>query len=247
MDVSSTAQAVSLPNIPAAIGWLNNPLLGIAGALAGAHFKDALAEVKSWVASIGKFLASPKAAAEVKDVTVLAADLQQALADAGHPEPAKASSIISGLLAQVPAIAKAAAQVAPMIFLAAFLGLGAGLHAEVAASTSGLFGSSTWSASDGGTFKATGSTIAGGEVNFAFGSLSGTAFAPLACLSLGAGWEDYQGAQYADLIGGLGVAIPDSPAMLIVGPDWRMFSGARYPTIMLGTSFQFGQPFWMGK
>ena len=144
-------------------------------------------------------------------------------------------------------VAKAAAQVVPMLLLAAFLGLGAGLHAEVALSYGGLFGSSTWTAGPGGTFRATGSTLGGAEINAAYGSVSGTTFSPDVVLALGGAWEDYDGNQYGDVILGLGPTIPGTTAPLIVGPAWRMFTGERYPALMVGTTFDFGNPFWVGK
>lgn len=129
MDPNSvTITATSLPNIAAAIsttqGLINNPVLMLAGTLAlGAHFKAAVAKIESWIVGIGTWIKTPKAQAEIKDVTQLAADFQQGLADSGHPEPAQASATINGLLAQVPAITKAL----PLILL--FLGLSSMAHA----------------------------------------------------------------------------------------------------------------------
>ena len=134
------------------------------------------------------------------------------------------------------------------VLLVGLLALGAGsARAEVALSYGGLFGSSTWTAGPGGTFKATGSTLGGAEINAAYGSLSGTAFTPDVVLALGGAWEDFNGNQYGDLILGAGPTIPGTTAPLIVGPAWRMFTGDRYPALMVGTTFTFGQPFWEGK
>ena len=133
--------------------------------------------------------------------------------------------------------------------LALLLCLAVSAHAQVSASFGGLLGSSTWEVSDGGAWVAGGSTVAGGELNLGYCSTdSNGVFSPMFVVMVGAAGENHNGTNYANALLGGGPVIPGTAGIpLIVAADWRIFSGKQYPSVMLGTSFQFGKPFWISK
>ena len=136
------------------------------------------------------------------------------------------------------------------LLLALGLGLCASsLHAQAGLSLSGLFGSSAWDVQDGGKWVGNGSTLAGAEINLGFGSTdTAGAFNPVGGLLLGVAGENQTGTNYGDVILGGGLAIPDTANIpLTLAADWRMFSGKRYPAVMVGVSIPFGKPFWVSK
>ena len=124
----------------------------------------------------------------------------------------------------------------------------ASLHAQYALSVGGLLGTSTWDVSSGGAWVSSGSTVAGGEVNLAYGSTDATGtFQPLFVVIGGIGGENKDGANYANALLGGGAVIPNTTVPLVLAADWRVFSGKAYPGAMLGATFTFGKPIWVSK
>jgi hypothetical protein len=236
-------------DLKTAMDTISSPVAAmVAGAFGMGTFRT---QILGFLSKVLAWLGSPIGQAEIKDVTALAADLSKALKDAGHPEPEAVDSTVSGLLAQLPQVApptppSSAPKIGAFIFLA-LLGASS-LHAQFAASIGGLLGSSTWEIGQGGAWTASGSTVAGGELNLAYGSVTGSAFSPYFVTVLGAAGDNRNGNNYADLVLGAGPVVPGTAGIpLIVAADWRMFTGDKYPCVMLGTAFQFGQPFWVSK
>ncbi|MGH7441926.1 MAG: hypothetical protein ACREKE_04545 [bacterium] len=259
-DVSSTAQAV------AQLGTLNIPdILALAAsvvvaALASPALQAVIEGLVAKVIPAPLFFVKPFLPSAFSAVAGgIAAHLGVAPDDAVAGAAALASLThwvneqpwAASLEAKSPPAAKAAEAALgigkPLALLLGLALLAGTAHATVAASYGGLFGSGTWSVGSGGQLVATGSTLAGAEVNVGYGSLSGTAFSPDAVLALGGAWENQDGKEYGDLVLGLGPTIPGTTSPLIVGPAWRLFSGEAYPAIMVSTTFTFGTPFWIGK
>ncbi|MBU6231518.1 hypothetical protein KGP36_02515 [Patescibacteria group bacterium] len=185
-------------------------------------------------------------AAVEKDVETIMPAAEDIAAQVGKPATPEVIADINKTLAAAKALT--AAKQAAMLLFVGLLALGAGAKAEVALSDSGLFGSAPVNIGAGGQLVSTGSALAGDEVNFAWGSGTDAAsFSALANLSVGGAIESQDSKQYGDLVLGLGVTLPTTHTMLTVGPAWRMFSGQRYPALVVGTSFTFGTPFWVGK
>ena len=149
----------------------------------------------------------------------------------------------------VPVLPSGTATKAAAFLLIGLLGLASTGRAQYALGMGGLLGSSTWDVSDGGAWVPSGSTVGGGELNFAYGATDTTGkFNPEAVILVGLGGENLDGSNYADVLLGGGPVIPGTAGIpLVVAADWRMFTGKRYPAVMLGTSFQFGQLLWTSK
>lgn len=135
----------------------------------------------------------------------------------------------------------------PLVLLACLLGLPKASMAAESLGYGALGGTSTWNFGPGGKLMSTGSTLAGGQMEFGFGSLSGTTFSPDAVVVLGGAYENQNGSQYADLVFGAGPIIPGTEQPLVFGPAWRLFGGQPYPALAVWTTFNFGQPFWIHK
>lgn len=157
-------------------------------------------------------------------------------------------SLIGGTHAYNGTDAAAGAKAAAVLLVLGMLAMPGHSYAEVAISNSGTFGSSIMSPGAGGALQETGATLVGDEFNFGWGSVDAKgSFTDYLMLSLGGGLETRDSKQYGDLLLGLGTTIPDTGTNVVVGPAWRLFTGAKYPGIAVTASFRFGSPIWMGK
>ena len=106
MDITSTAIPAAAVSVPQLQGYINmlfsNPIIPLVLGFMGAQAKSIYTVVKTDLVAAVSWMASKKGQAVTKDVTQIAADLEQALTDAGHPAPAQVTSTLNGLLQQLP-------------------------------------------------------------------------------------------------------------------------------------------------
>jgi hypothetical protein len=112
----------------------------------------------------------------------------------------------------------------------------------LALSNNAGLGSSVYTIQDDGSWLPTGGTLISDNLNFSFGSLSGTSFSEYVGISLGAGFESRNGEQFGDGLIGITLPVPSTDGDIFIGPAWRMFTGDKYPGIAIAANFQLGQP-----
>jgi hypothetical protein len=229
---------------------LNNPVVGWAAAAFG--LGASFGKVKSWIGQAWDWLNGTQGRQITKDVQAIASHLGDLMEHAGHPEPENVRKTIDGILSQLPG----ADPVAPgppigpkaAALLVGFLALASAVPAATYDLSLGSpLGSSAWEVADGGRVVSAGSTMAGVGLVFSYGASEGEKFVPFIAIEGGFGGETRNGDNFAIGYLGAGPIIPGTSVPLIVGPDWRFFTGNPYPAIMLSTSIQWGQSLWRSK
>lgn len=201
-------------------------------------------------------LTSAQGKAVVADIPGLAADVEKALKDAGHPLNPGAQATIAGVLNALP-------KVVAVALLALMLCLGPKLcpAAELGLSQSAVLGSGLYRPQSDGSLVSSGGAAVGYQLNASLGSLSGTAWTNYVSLSLGAALETapltYGGSdieEFGDLAWGLGTGVGNiipgvSNTSVLLGGFTRVLGARAYDTTSYGFSanWSFGTPFWTDK
>ena len=228
---------------------LNGNMVAVGAACLG--LGAALGKIKGYAGRAWDWLNGTQGRQATKEFQALLAHAANLAEILNHPEPNEVRKTLDGIVAQLPGAdpVPPSPPVGPKMAILALFLLASSAHAQYAASIGGLLGSSTWEVGDGGAWSAGGSTVAGGEINIASGTVDASGvFSPYFVVLAGAAGENHNGINYANALLGGGPVIPGTAGVpLILAADWRIFSGKQYPSVMLGTSFSFGKPFWVSK